>query len=67
MQACGYRAVADGARSDDVARAFEGMSLSRENGTTVLVGICDRDEGRGLRFALGRYRDRRSPHREVSR
>jgi hypothetical protein len=67
MQACGYRAVVDGARSDDSGRASKGMSLSREKGTTVLVGMCDQDEGRGLRFALRGFRDERSPHHEVSR
>jgi hypothetical protein len=67
MQACGYRAVVDGARSDDSGRASEGMSLRRENGTNVLVGICDRDEGRGLRFALRRFCDGWSLHQEVSR
>jgi hypothetical protein len=67
MQACCYPFVVDGARSDDIGRAFEGMNLSHEDGTTVLVGICDRDEGRCLRFPLRRFRDERSPHHEVSR
>jgi len=35
---CDYRVVVDGELSDDIAPAFEGMSLRREEGRTVLVG-----------------------------
>jgi hypothetical protein len=33
-----YRLTVDGLLSDSVAAAFEGMALTREEGTTVLVG-----------------------------
>jgi hypothetical protein len=38
MQNCHYRVVVNGELGDDIGRAFQGMILSRENGTTVLVG-----------------------------
>jgi hypothetical protein len=38
MHVCNYRVVVDGELGDDIGRAFEGMSLSREKGRTVLVG-----------------------------
>jgi hypothetical protein len=44
-----YRLVVDGELSDDLGQAFEGMSLSREHGTTVLVGpIRDQAQLHGL-------------------
>jgi hypothetical protein len=49
MPARDYRVVVDGELSDDIGRAFEGMSLSRENGTTVLVGaMCDQAQLQAL-------------------
>jgi hypothetical protein len=33
-----YRLVVDGELSDRTAQAFDGMSLTRETGTTVLLG-----------------------------
>jgi hypothetical protein len=50
-----YRVVVDGELSDDIGRAFEGMSLSRENGTTVLVGTM-RDQAQ-LQALLQRISD----------
>jgi hypothetical protein len=55
MPACDYRVVVDGELSDDVGRAFEGMSLSRENRTTVLVGTM-RDQAQ-LQAVLQRIWD----------
>jgi hypothetical protein len=55
MPACDYRVVVDGELSDDIGRAFEGMSLSRENGTTVLVGTM-RDQAQ-LQAILQRISD----------
>jgi polysaccharide deacetylase 2 family uncharacterized protein YibQ len=55
MPACDYRVVVDGELSDDVERAFEGMSLSRENGRTVLVGTM-RDQAQ-LQAVLQRISD----------
>ena len=44
-----YRLVVDGELSDDVGRAFEGMSLSCEHGTTVVVGtVRDQAQLQGL-------------------
>ena len=49
MQTREYRLVVDGELSDDASRAFEGMSLTREAGTTVLVGaIRDQAQLQGL-------------------
>jgi hypothetical protein len=50
-----YCIVVDGELSDDVGRAFEGMSLSRENGGTVLVGAV-RDQAQ-LHGVLQRISD----------
>jgi len=55
MPACDYRVVVDGELSDHAERAFEGMSLSRENGTTVLVGTM-RDQAQ-LQAVLQRISD----------
>jgi hypothetical protein len=55
MPARDYRVVVDGELSDDIGRAFEGMSLSRENGTTVLVGAM-RDQAQ-LQALLQRISD----------
>jgi hypothetical protein len=55
MPACDYRVVVDGELSDDIGRAFEGMSLSRENGRTVLVGTM-RDQAQ-LQAVLQRISD----------
>ena len=38
MRACDYQIVVAGELSDDVGRAFQGMSLNREAGRTVLLG-----------------------------
>jgi hypothetical protein len=44
-----YRLVVEGELSDQAGRAFEGMTLTREDGTTVLVGrIRDQAELQGL-------------------
>jgi hypothetical protein len=44
-----YRLIVEGELSDDLGRAFEGMSLSREHGTTVLVGtIRDQPQLQGV-------------------
>jgi hypothetical protein len=44
-----YRLVVDGELSDEVGRAFEGMSLTRERGRTVLVGtVRDQAQLQGL-------------------
>jgi hypothetical protein len=49
MQTCHYRVVVDGELSDDIGRAFQGMSLSRDDGKTVLVGIMrDQAELQGV-------------------
>jgi hypothetical protein len=55
MPACDYRVVVDGELSDDIGRAFEGMSLSRENRRTVLVGTM-RDQAQ-LQAVLQRISD----------
>jgi hypothetical protein len=55
MPACDYRVVVDGELSDDVERAFDGMSLSRENRRTVLVGTM-RDQAQ-LQALLQRISD----------
>jgi hypothetical protein len=38
-----YRLVVEGELSDQAGPTFEGMTLTREDGTTVLVG-CVRDQ-----------------------
>jgi hypothetical protein len=44
-----YRLTLEGELSDRAARAFEGMTLTRENGTTVLRGrVRDQAELQGL-------------------
>jgi hypothetical protein len=44
-----YRLVVEGELSDQAGRAFEGMTLTREEGTTVLVGrVRDQAELQGL-------------------
>lgn len=44
-----YRLTVEGELSDQAVRAFEGMTLTRENGTTVLVGsIRDQAELQGV-------------------
>jgi hypothetical protein len=44
-----YRLVVEGELSDQAAPAFEGMTLTREGGTTVLVGrVRDQAELQGL-------------------
>ena len=49
MPTCTYRLVVDGELGDDVGLAFEGMSLSRETGTTILVGaLRDQAELQGV-------------------
>ena len=55
MQECDYRVVVDGELGDDVGRAFVGMSLSRENGRTVLAGTI-RDQAQ-LQGVLQRISD----------
>jgi hypothetical protein len=55
MPASDYRVVVDGELSNDVERAFEGMSLSRETGRTVLVGTM-RDQAQ-LQAVLQRISD----------
>jgi hypothetical protein len=55
MPASDYRVVVDGELSNDVERAFEGMSLSRETGRTVLVGTM-RDQAQ-LQAILQRISD----------
>ena len=55
MPVCDYRVVVDGELSDDVGRAFQGMSLSREEGRTVLVGTM-RDQAQ-LQGVLRRISD----------
>jgi hypothetical protein len=55
MRACDYRVVVDGELSDDVGRAFEGMTLSRENRRTVLLGTM-RDQAQ-LQAVLQRISD----------
>jgi hypothetical protein len=55
MPTCDYRVVVDGELSDDVERAFDGMSLSRESGRTVLVGTM-RDQAQ-LQAVLQRISD----------
>ena len=49
MQVCDYRIIVEGELSDDVGLAFQGMSLNREAGTTVLSGsIRDQAELQGV-------------------
>jgi hypothetical protein len=55
MPARDYRVVVDGELSNDIGRAFEGMSLSREHGKTVLVGTM-RDQAQ-LQGILQRISD----------
>ena len=44
-----YRLVVEGELSDPSGRAFEGMTLAREKGTTVLVGpVRDQAQLQGL-------------------
>ena len=44
-----YRLVVEGELSDQAGPAFEGMTLIREHGTTVLVGrVRDQAELQGL-------------------
>jgi hypothetical protein len=44
-----YRLTLKGELSDQAGRAFEGMTLTREDGTTVLVGrVRDQSELQGL-------------------
>jgi hypothetical protein len=50
-----YLVVVAGELSDDVGRAFEGMSLSRQKGRTVLVGTM-RDQAQ-LQGVLQRISD----------
>jgi hypothetical protein len=55
MPASDYRVVVEGELSNDVERAFEGMSLSRESGKTVLVGTM-RDQAQ-LQAVIQRISD----------
>jgi hypothetical protein len=55
MPVCDYRIVVEGELSNDIERAFEGMSLSHENGRTVLVGTM-RDQPQ-LQSVLQRISD----------
>ena len=55
MHVCTYRVVVDGELSDSIGLAFEGMSLSREDGRTVLVGAM-RDQAQ-LQGVLRRISD----------
>jgi hypothetical protein len=49
MAARDYQVVVGGELSDDAARAFRGMTLERNHGTTILVGrIRDQAELQGL-------------------
>jgi hypothetical protein len=44
-----YRLVVEGELSDTLAPAFEGMALTRDHGTTVLVGtVRDQAELQGI-------------------
>jgi hypothetical protein len=44
-----YRVVVDGELSDEIGWSFEGMTLIRQNGTTVLVGsMRDQAQLQGL-------------------
>jgi hypothetical protein len=44
-----YRLVVEGELSDLTAQAFDGMSLTRESGTTALVGpVSDQAQLQGL-------------------
>lgn len=44
-----YRLVVEGELSDDVESAFDGMTLTRERGKTLLVGpVVDQAELQGL-------------------
>ncbi|MGA9874817.1 MAG: hypothetical protein WBQ21_03320 [Solirubrobacteraceae bacterium] len=44
-----YRIVVEGELSDDVEKAFDGMTLTREQGKTMLVGpVVDQAELQGL-------------------
>jgi hypothetical protein len=55
MQTYEYRVLVDGELGDDTGRAFEGMSLIREEGKTVLVGTM-RDQAQ-LQGVLQRISD----------
>jgi hypothetical protein len=55
MPVCDYRVVVDGELSNHIGRTFEGMSLSREEGRTVLVGTM-RDQAQ-LQGVLQRISD----------
>jgi hypothetical protein len=49
MAAREYRLTVEGELSDRAGRAFEGMKLTRERGTTVLVGrVRDQAQLQGL-------------------
>jgi hypothetical protein len=49
MQAREYRLTVDGELSEPAAHAFEGMTLTREEGKTVLVGLVrDQAQLQGL-------------------
>jgi hypothetical protein len=49
MQVCDYLVVVDGELGDDIGRVFEGMSVTRANGRTVLVGTMrDQAELQGV-------------------
>jgi hypothetical protein len=49
MQVCDYLVVVDGELGDDIGRVFEGMSVSRASGRTVLVGTMrDQAELQGV-------------------
>jgi hypothetical protein len=49
MQGCDYLVVVDGELGDDIGRVFEGMSVSRAYGRTVLVGTMrDQAELQGV-------------------
>ena len=55
MAPSAYRLVVQGELSDRVSQAFTGMSLRREGGTTVLVGLV-RDQAE-LQSLLRRVSD----------
>ena len=55
MQTYEYRVLVDGELGDDIGRAFDGMSLIREEGKTVLVGTM-RDQAQ-LQGVLQRISD----------
>ena len=49
MTATNYRLIVEGELSDGAGRAFEGMSLTREDGKTILAGpVRDQAELQGL-------------------